>query len=147
MKKIKLLVTLSVIALTFYSCEDTLTNLTNAEIALELEGQWSVDENSSIFKSVMQTYKADIFVSDTDDSTIEIFNFYGINQNAFAVAQVNGYNLTLAPGQKIDSDYTIVSGNATISKNFKTINWTFLIDDGSGEYDQVIATYTYDNLY
>ncbi len=135
--------------LTFTGCEDILSEKTSPEIALGLEGQWSVDESSSIFdkstsnnKSTMQTYTVSIYVSDTDSTLIYIDGFYGLSDGV-ANARINNYTLTLPGNQLLSGGYTITEGEGTISKNLEEIVLSYQIDDGSGEVDVVTATYTY----
>ena len=131
-------------------CEDALKDPTSAEIALGIEGEWSVDETSSIFdnntplyKAAMQTYSVSISVSESDSTLIYIDNFYGLGNNVYAEARVMGHSLRLTPNQVLSGGYTLSEGSATINKNLQEIKLNYAVDDGSGELDQVAATYTF----
>ncbi|QQS51865.1 MAG: hypothetical protein IPM71_03835 [Bacteroidota bacterium] len=141
MKTIKILA-IAILLTMGMSCENLLNDLTDEQIALELEGQWTVDESSSIFKAAMQSQTVFISVSESDPTQILIENFYGLGNNSVASARVNGYTLQLLNNQSLDNDFTLVQGSGTINKNLNVITWNYSIDDGSGEVDQVQATYT-----
>ncbi len=151
-KKMKAVLHISIFILSILflsSCEDVLNEKTSPEIALALEGEWAVDESSSIFdnstslnKATMQTYSVSIYVSDTDSTLINIDGFYGLT-NSTASAKVSNYTLTFPENQTLSGGYTITSGSGTISKNLEEIELSYQIDDGSGEVDEVSATYTY----
>lgn len=138
--KILLAVTLVIFLV---SCEDVLNDLTSSEIAAGIEGQWSVDENSSQYKSTLQSYTAYIEVSELDSTVIHIWDFYGLGDDVAAIAAVNGYNISLTPNQSLPGGYTLVTGSGIINKNLKEITWNYSIDDGSGVPDDAIATYTF----
>lgn len=138
----KLFLAFALVAL-FSSCEDVLTDPTSAEIAAGIEGQWSVDENSSLYKSTLQSYTAYIEVSEFDSTAIHIWDFYGLGDDVASKATVMGYSISLTPNQSLSGGYTLITGSGTISKNLKEITWSYSIDDGSGVPDNVNATYTF----
>ena len=125
------------------SCEESLNNPSSEEIAAQIEGNWSVDESSSIFKSALQGYTAYIEQDASDPTLISIEGFYGLGNNVFAIARITGYNVRLTSNQTLPNGYTIINGTGELSKNLKEITWNYIIDDGSGEEDQVQATYTF----
>jgi hypothetical protein len=124
------------------SCNDVLSDPTSEEIANKIEGQWSVDESSDLFKSTLQGYVAYIYADEQVKNLIYIEGFYGLGDNVSAEALVNGYSITLTSNQTIGG-YTLLSGSGVINKNLKEIIWNYSIDDGSGVADAVVATYTF----
>ena len=123
------------------SCEELLNNLGNDEDVREkIEGQWSCDETSEFFKSTAEIFT--VYISpDPDDSTkVLIDNFYELGYDVSAVASVSGRNLYIN-SQTVGDGYTII-GSGTISSNYNEINWNYSVEDGSGEVDNVTATYT-----
>jgi hypothetical protein len=141
MKSIKFLISAIVVSLFFYSCEDLSDTLTSAEITQKLEGSWQCDETSTIFKSTEDIYSIYISPSETDSTRIFISNFYQLGNNVEAEASVSGYTITI-PKKIIAGDYE-VRGSGTISSNLKEISWTYFVDDGSGQEDEVEAVYTF----
>ncbi len=141
MKMLKIITAALLVSMSM-SCENLLNDLTDEQIALELEGQWSVDESSIIYKAALQSQTVFISVSESNPTQILIENFYGLGNSSVAVGNVVGYQVQLPDNQSLTGGFTIVQGAGTIDKNLKKIEWNFSIDDGSGEVDQVEATYT-----
>jgi hypothetical protein len=139
-KKIFILAMLTSI-LFLNSCEDLLNDPSSTEITQSLEGSWKCDETSSIFKSTQDIYTVYISPSESDSTRIFISNFYALGENVEATALINGYSITM-PTQTLPGDYE-VRGSGTITTNLKQINWTYYVDDGSGQEDQVDAVYTF----
>lgn len=136
MKRIlKYTLLLTVIILIVTSCQDE--DDTTPESII---GTWLCEENHPVFD--VQHYYVDI-LTDTNDSTkVNIFNFYGLNASTadenFAIASVDGYTLTI-PTQIIETH--TVSGEGTISSNYKKIDLEYTVDDGGGA-EYVTAVYT-----
>lgn len=120
------------------SCEiaDDLVGV-NATVA-KLEGEWTCDENSEIYKSTSSVYSVTISPDPDDDNGVIIDNFYGVN--AAVYASVSGMNLIIS-NQTAEGGYEI-SGSGIIASNYEEINWTYNVDDGSGVIDHVTALYT-----
>ena len=124
--------------LSAYSCEtiDTLTG--GAATVAKLEGEWTVDEQSEIFKATSEVYIVTLSANADNASGVIIDNFYGLN--ASAKANVTGMSLII-PNQNVEGGFS-VSGSGTISSNFEKINLSYTVDDGSGTVDHVTAVYT-----
>ncbi len=106
----------------------------------KLEGEWSVNESSSLFKAPTDYYTAYIEPETESSSRYIISNFYDLGFYSSVIAQFGSMRLTI-------SDYTtddgfIINGTGVISSNYKTIEWEYTVDDGSGIPDEVTATYT-----
>jgi hypothetical protein len=121
-----------------YSCEtiDTLTG--GAATVAKIEGEWTCDEQSEIFKATAEVYTVTISADADNTSGVIIDNFYGLN--ASAKATVSGMSLNI-PSQDVEGGFS-VSGSGTISSNFEKINLSYTVDDGSGTIDHVTAVYT-----
>lgn len=121
-----------------YSCEaiDELTG--SAATVAKLEGDWTCDEESEIFKATSEVYTVTLSADADNASGIIIDNFYGLN--ASANANVTGMSLII-PNQNVEGGFS-VSGSGTISSNFKEINLSYTVDDGSGTLDHATAVYT-----
>ena len=108
----------------------------------KLEGQWKCDETSQNFKkSTMSIYYVYISPLPGDTTRVLISNFYQLGDHIEASARVNGQTLTL-DAQNLPGDFRVVSGSGTVSSNFKTINWSYHLDFGGGDIDNVSAVYT-----
>jgi hypothetical protein len=121
-----------------YSCEtiDTLTG--SAATVAKLEGEWTCDEQSEIFKATSEVYTVTLSADADNTSGVIIDNFYGLN--ASANANVIGMSLII-PNQNVEGGFS-VSGSGTISSNFEKINLSYTVDDGSGTVDHCTAVYT-----
>ena len=111
----------------------------NATVA-KLEGEWTCDEDSEIYKSISSVYSVTISPDPDNDNGVIIDNFYGIN--AAVYASVSGMSLIIS-NQTASGGYEI-SGSGIISSGYDEINWTYTVDDGSGVIDHVTAIYTKD---
>lgn len=119
------------------SCELADDVIGNATVA-KIEGEWSCDETSEIFKSTSSVYSVSLSADPDKENGVIIDNFYGVN---IAVkATVTGMTLIIG-NQTTEDDYE-VSGSGTISSNYEEINLNYNVDDGSGEIDHVTAVYT-----
>jgi len=120
------------------SCEiaDELAGV-NATV-VKLEGEWTCDENSEIYKSTSSVYSVTISPDPNNDNGVIIDNFYGVN--AAVYASVSGMSLVIS-NQTAEGGYEI-SGSGIISSGYNEINWTYNVDDGSGVIDHVTAIYT-----
>ncbi|MBN1118937.1 MAG: hypothetical protein JXA77_17130 [Bacteroidales bacterium] len=122
------------------SCEDLLD--TNSKSIIEkIEGTWKCEESSSLFKSTQDFYTVYISPSASDSTQVLISNFYDLGSGVEAVGRVTGTNISLAT-QTLLGGFKI-RGSGTISENAQQINWTYYVDDGSGEEDEVNAVYTF----
>lgn len=120
------------------SCEIA-SELTGAAAIIDkIEGEWSCDEQSSIYKATAEVYA--VYLSPDPDKVtgVIIDNFYGL-QTA-AKANVVGMSLII-PNQTLEGGF-VVSGSGIISSDYKVIDMTYKVDDGSGVIDNVTAAYT-----
>ncbi len=134
----KLMMFLTGLTMVTGSCELTDNADPTDSDAEKLVGQWRCDENSEFFKSIQRIYYVHISVHPDDSTKIIIENFYEVGD---AVAKVSGQSVTL-PHQDLPGGFTILSGSAAISPNNNSISWSYNIDDGSGDIDNVSAVYT-----
>jgi hypothetical protein len=140
MKKI-LLFTLLPAMVFLYSCEDLLTDKSAAEIAIEISGVWSCDEDITL-KSTMDNFTVEIWPTEFDSTTVYIGNFNGLGSDIISEAIINNnYTLTI-PNQTLTGGFD-VRGSGTISQNLKEINLNYFVDDGSGIEDEFNATLTF----
>lgn len=124
-----------------YSCELIDDNPDTGDVRDKIEGQWKCDENSQIYKSTEAFYWVYIDPDPDDTTMIIISNFYDLGIDIYIFARLRNLNLSIS-NQTTQDGYNVLSGSGTISSNYKVINWNYKIDDGSGEVDNVTATYT-----
>ncbi|UCG26743.1 MAG: hypothetical protein JSV24_07110 [Bacteroidales bacterium] len=98
---------------------------------------WLCEENSEVFGN--STYYVDISEHSSDSTVIIIDNFYNLGYGIEVTAQKSGLSLTI-PSQVADGN--TITGNGYISANYRTINFSYTVNDGSGELDHVTAVYT-----
>lgn len=124
--------------LTLSSCE-LAEELTGAAATVaKLEGEWTCDEQSEIYKATSEIYTVTLSADADNPSSVIIDNFYGLNVPA--VATVAGMSLIIS-NQTLDGGFA-VSGSGTISSDYKEINFSYTVDDGSGTSDHCTAVYT-----
>ena len=116
----------------FISCE-TLEDLNYDSIF----DTWLCEENSEIFGN--SAYYVDISQHPSDDNKIILDNFYNLGFGIEVTAEKSGFSLTI-PSQVVDGN--TIWGSGSISANYKTINFSYTVNDGSGELDHVTASYT-----
>lgn len=119
------------------SCEldDPLGN----EAVAELEGVWSVDEDSEIFgKSTLSTYEVTISADPDKTNGIIIDDFY--NAGLTVRATVTGSSLTIS-NQEVEDEYSVY-GSGTISANSNEIEMSYVVNDGSAQDDHCTAVFT-----
>jgi hypothetical protein len=124
------------------SCEQTNTP---AEVIEALEGRWKVEENSQFYKSTTGVYYVTISTSQENSSRVFLSNFYDLGQDKSVSAVVNDYRIDLDPEQEItalNSTYVILSGTGTIADDYQSIQWSYEVDDGSGQVDHATAVFT-----
>lgn len=125
------------------ACENELLN--PAEDTSVLEGEWTVEEKSETYKSTKSTYRVYISVSEEDSTVIEISNFYLLGYEDSRISgKVDGKRIELFKDQTIDTEgvtYNVVSGTGVIASDYRSIEWEYKVDDGSGIVDNVTASY------
>ena len=109
-----------------------------AATVAKLEGEWSCDEQSEIYKSTSEVYSVTLSPDADNSSGVIIDNFYGLS--VAAKANVSGMSLII-PNQSLEGGFE-VSGSGTISSNYREIDLNYTVDDGSGQVDHVTAVYT-----
>jgi hypothetical protein len=127
--------------LVIYSCELINDVPDDADPRARIEGQWQCDESSQLYKSTEDIYWVYIDPDPNDSTRVIISNFYNLGDDIDVYAKINNSNLSIS-NQTTKDGYKVLSGSGSISSNYKQINWTYRIDDGSGEIDNVTATYT-----
>ncbi len=109
-----------------------------AATVAKLEGEWSCDEQSELYKATSEVYSVYISPDADNEAGVIIDNFYGLQTDARA--NIAGMSLII-PNQNLEGGFT-VSGSGTISDDFKQIDLTYTVDDGSGVVDHCTAVYT-----
>jgi hypothetical protein len=123
------------LTLVLFSCDELTDGLVDNRT--RIEGLWSVDEESSVFKSTQTVYTAFIEIDSARSNRVWIEGFY----DAITVSAIlSGSSLSI-PNQTIDG-YTVISANGTISDKWDEITWEYSVDYGTGEPDEVTAIYT-----
>jgi len=111
-----------------------------------LEGNWVVDENSQFYnKTTSAVYNVYISLSNQDSTGLFIANFYQLGYDNEIRATLDGDRIRLEPGQEVtllNSLYKITEGVGVISSDYQSIDWSYQVDDGSGQIDHVTATYS-----
>ncbi len=120
------------------SCEVANDLLGGNETVAAIEGDWSCDETSSIFKSTNSVYTVTISADPDNVNGIIIDNFYDVNISVKAT--LTGKSVII-PNQNAQDGYTVY-GSGTISSNDQEINLTYVVNDGSAQDDHVTAAYT-----
>jgi hypothetical protein len=110
-----------------------------ASPAKRLEGSWTVDETSSVYKSALDIYQVYIYADPVDSTRVLIENFYQLGRDMEIWANIDG-NSILIPYQ-VEDGFRI-NGFGTVSANYSGINFLYTVDDGSGEIDEVSAVFT-----
>ncbi len=130
---VRLIVILVVSSIFAISCEDK----TDQKIGVDnITDTWQCKENSTSYGQ--STYTVDITKSSADSTKILIDNFYQMGAGIKVTAKLSGFTLNIA-SQTVDG-FTI-AGSGTISSNYKTVNWTYTVNDGA-EVDRVTAVYS-----
>jgi hypothetical protein len=120
------------------SCEIA-SELTGAAATIDkIEGEWSCDEESSIYKATAEVYTVYISPDPDNASGVLIDNFYGLQ----TAARANVVGMSLIISNQILEGGFEVSGSGVISANYREIDMTYQVDDGSGVVDNVTALYT-----
>jgi hypothetical protein len=118
------------------SCE-VADNLLNGTVG-ELEGDWSCNETSEIFKSTSSVYTVTISADPDNLNGVIIDNFYDVNISVKAT--VSGRSFVIS-NQNAQDGYTVY-GSGTINANNDEITLNYVVNDGSTQDDHVSAVYT-----
>jgi hypothetical protein len=131
---VRLLVLFLLLSAITISCEDeTATDDPRDKIV----DTWNCKENGSI--SGTTSYAVEISKSPSDSTKVFIDNFYGLGPGIKVTAKMNGLSLIIS-SQTVDGN--LISGSGSISSSYKTISWTYKVNDGGGEIDNVTAAYS-----
>jgi hypothetical protein len=128
MKKVLFIIVASLFLLN--SCEK------DDKIYSSIVGTWQCVEISSVHTP--NPYFVDIVRETSDSTRLVIDNFYNMGYGKEIYATLDGYDISL---QSNLFGFSIV-GEAKVATNFKTIEWEYEVDDGSGMIDYVTAVYT-----
>lgn len=122
MKRIRLVIAMTIIVWAAVSCDDELFG------PRSLEGTWNVTENSEAHGP--QTFIVGIEYISGDETRIIIGNFGNLDMIVEVEASISGLILTI-PGQTVQdsrrNNFTI-SGSGTATTNLRRINWNYRID-------------------
>ncbi len=111
-----------------------------------LEGEWSCHETSEIFLESQKATKGTsifpvYFAQDVaNDNKYYIDNFYQLGDGTQVSILISGERSITIETQTVSG--IEFSGSGTIDASFNSIDLTYTADDGGGEIDHVVATYT-----
>ncbi len=110
-------------------------------------GAWDVVENisepanaSAEVKSINLVYETNITRSEVFADEVYIYNFFDVARDYYIPASVDGLNITI--DEITLRDYT-VRGNGSISSDHQKIEWSYWVEQPSGESHNYKATYTF----
>ena len=101
---------------------------------------WRCSESDTYLKSAMAVYWVHIYEHPDDTTRILIYNFFDLDEDIAAEAVVSGKNINL-PEQILEGGFTF-NGTGRVSREADRIDWTYYLDDGSGEEVEITAVYT-----
>jgi hypothetical protein len=134
-----LLLSLIIIVPLISSCELTDDQVGVNPTIAKLEGEWTCDEESEIYKATKEVYTVYISRDADNYNGMIIDGFYQLGDIGLK-ATISGSTINI-PSQIMEGGFT-VSGSGVVSFNMEEINWTYNVDDGSGVIDHVTAVYT-----
>lgn len=135
---IKYLIFISLVSFLF-SCKPDDIEPTPEDIRDNVIGTWKCVENSTVFGE--QTFSVNISKDGQDSSKVIFDNFYNLGFGKTVYFTISNYNINI-PVQTVPNDGHVISGNGTITSNYKTMNLSYSANDGSGSADNVTAAYT-----
>ena len=121
------------------SCEDFLPFDLTGDRA-DIIDSWKCDESDTYLKSAMSVYWVHIEEHPGDSAKILIYNFFDLDENIAAEATVSVKELNLKQ-QTLEGGFTF-TGTGRVSREADKIDWTYTLDDGSGEEVEITAVYT-----
>ena len=101
-------------------------------------GLWQCDEFGNN-QQPTGTYQVEIIKHNTDNSKVLIDNFNQLGIGIQAIATIDNTSITIAQ-QIVDNN--VVSGSGYITNNLTSIEFLYYVDDGSGQIENITATYT-----
>jgi hypothetical protein len=120
------------------SCEVGNDLIGNA-LVQKIEGTWSCIEDVARKKSTLETYEVEIASDPENASGILVYNIYGLGEEIYAKADVGDMTITI--NDNVPGGFQI-SGTGIIDNNYKVINWSFSVNDGSGVSENFTAVYS-----
>ncbi|OFX24786.1 MAG: hypothetical protein A2033_03920 [Bacteroidetes bacterium GWA2_31_9] len=108
----------------------------------KITGTWTCKETSEDFGAT--TFTVSLRNHSSDNSKIWIDNIYNLStsestRSVYAI--LSDMSLSI-PSQTVVNDAQIITGNGSISSNYKTINFSYTANDGSGDLDHITAIFT-----
>lgn len=108
----------------------------------KITGSWKCEETSEVFGAT--TFTVGLKNHSSDSSKVWIDNIYNLStsdsvRSVYAI--LSGTSLSI-PSQTVVNDAQVITGNGSISSNYKTINFTYTANDGSGDLDHITAIFT-----
>lgn len=119
------------------SCEKQIEETENRDA---ITGEWNVLEQSVNGKSTNAAYTVHISRSPTFVDEVYIYNFFNINTSEHNLAYVDEYTITI---QDVDIRDFSFRGSGSISKDHKTIDWVYWVEDPQGVEQKYETTYTF----
>jgi len=98
---------------------------------------WYCVEISEIYNET--NYYVDLSKHPTEEGKIIIDNFYNLGYGIELTANLSGLSISI-PSQVVDGN--TISGSGSITSGYKTIDFTYTVNDGGGVIDHVTAEYT-----
>lgn len=120
-----------------FSCTTEDPLLDNSDSRDKFAGTWQCKENSRI--NGTSSFTVIISKDSSNSSQVKIANFYMYGLSEHAIANVSGRNISI-PKQTLCNN--LIHGDGYIDNSETTINFEYVIDDGSGEIDSCTAIFT-----
>ena len=131
---------LSAVITVLTGCVDFLEDILPDNDRARIIDSWKCSESDTYLKSSLAVYWVSIEEHPADSAKILIYNFFDLDENLAAEAVVAGRNLNL-PLQTLEGGF-IFNGTGRVSNDASRIDWTYFLDDGSGEEVEITAVYT-----
>lgn len=106
----------------------------------KLSGNWVCSETGQ-YKSTNDVYEVTISNDNSTPDYVIIANFYNLGISYIVKAKVSDYNLFIE-NQEIKDGFYVKSASGIIADQYNEIKMSYSIDDGSGQIDNVKASYT-----
>ena len=96
---------------------------------------WYCIETSEIYGQT--NYYVDLSQHPSEDGKVILDNFYNLGLGKEVIAELSGSYIAI-PSQVVDGN--TIAGSGSIASDYKTINFTYTVDDGGG-VDHVTAQF------
>jgi len=126
------------------SCEEDPLGIFGDDIRDDMTGNWSVQENSRLFKKSTNTYQVNISKDSQDSTVILINNFYDLGSDV-SVRVIMNDNILSIPSQNVNGGLigtVTISGSGNVSWNYDKVNLSYQVDLQNSDVDNVTAVYT-----